>query len=112
MILLEYLFLNFLSSAFNPWAAHFNCADFFPLVADKSRVDPICSNFVVLCIDGNIIIIIFIIFIIIIIIIIIIIVVVVVVVVVVPVVEAISTPFFITLPSSLFCKTDILIYCV
>ena len=23
-------------------------------MADKSRVDPICSNFVVLCIDGNI----------------------------------------------------------
>ena len=27
-----------------------NCADFFPLVVDKSRVDPICSNFVVLII--------------------------------------------------------------
>ena len=41
-------------STLNPWAAHFNCADLFPLVADKSLVDPICSNFVVLCIDGNI----------------------------------------------------------
>ena len=30
------------------------CFFFFPLLADKSRVDPICSNFVVLCIDGNI----------------------------------------------------------
>ena len=52
--ILEYLFLIFLSSTLNPWAAHFNCADFFPLVADKSRADPICSNFVVLYIDGNI----------------------------------------------------------
>ena len=42
--ILEYLFLIFLSSTLNPWAAHFNCADFFPLVADKSRVDPISSN--------------------------------------------------------------------
>ena len=52
--ILECLFLIFLSSTLDPWAAHFNCADFFSLVADKSRVDPICSNFVVLCIDGNI----------------------------------------------------------
>ena len=52
--ILEYLFLIFLSSTLNPWAVHFNCADVFPLVADKSRVDPICSNFVVLYIDGNI----------------------------------------------------------
>ena len=52
--ILECLFLIFLGSTLNPWAAHFKCADFFPLVADKSRVGPICSNFVVLCIDGNI----------------------------------------------------------
>ena len=46
--ILECLFLIFLSSTLNPWAAHFNCADFFPLVTEKSRVDPICSNLVVL----------------------------------------------------------------
>ena len=39
--ILECLFLIFLSCTLNPWAAHFNCADFFPLVVDKSRVDPI-----------------------------------------------------------------------
>ena len=52
--ILECPFLIFLGSTLNPRAAHFNCADVFPLVADKSRFDPICSNFVVLCIDGNI----------------------------------------------------------
>ena len=52
--ILDFLFLIFLSSTLNPWAAHFNCADFLPLEADKSRFDAIFSNFVVLCIDGNI----------------------------------------------------------
>ena len=52
--ILECLFLIFLGTTLNPWAAHLNCADFFPLVADKSRVDSICSNFVVLYIYGNI----------------------------------------------------------
>ena len=48
--ILECLFLIFLGSTLNLWAAHFNRADFFHLVADKPRVDPIFPNFVVLCI--------------------------------------------------------------